>query len=197
MAETAWFSQASCGSTVFLIHPVLSQEGCRADRPAEGYRGRGAPCFVIPSSSARKQVLWISCALSRTGCRGDAPAEEPPASPFCKQQKCRGESECSLPAFSLFSLRPWLKPLVFLKRHAETTVFDASCLVAGRVQGGSPCRRGTGGAEPPASPFRKQRAETVLMDKLRVIAYWVQGRCPCRGAPCFVFSQAARGHYLF
>ena len=70
----------------FSMHPLLSQEGCRADRPAEGYRGRGAPCFVVPSSCTRIQVLWRSCALSRTGCRGDAPAAEPPASPFRKQR---------------------------------------------------------------------------------------------------------------
>ncbi len=56
VAETAWFFQATCGNNCFRYILLSRRKGAGRIALPQGYRGRVAPCFVVPSSSARIQL---------------------------------------------------------------------------------------------------------------------------------------------
>ena len=66
-----------------------------------------------------------------------------------KRKNKRRENLFSHPLFLSFSLRPWVH--IFVPQVSCGNKFALlRCFVAEWVQGGSPCRGGTGGEEPPA-----------------------------------------------
>ena len=149
-------------------------------------------------TSAEKDCFfanWLRHCRPRAG-----RCETPPAGCFASGENDKKEAvrEYILSAALFF---------VFIVPVGSLSVSQVTCgnrngltmlFIAERVQGRWPCRRGTGGAEPPAS-FPQATCGKKNGKADFCIAERVQGQCPWfrgyggRGAPCFVVPQATCG----